>query len=565
MEPEEALQLIQAVRTGQFEDALVEVKAAARGVPKRLYETLSAFGNCTDGGLIILGLDEGRGFEPVGVANVQNTLRQLADQAARMDPPLRLGFTIVEVEGRQVVVVEVPECPFDQKPCFFSEAGMNTGSYIRVGNSNRRMTAYEIFSYISNRNQPTFDREAIGEVTLEDLDQERLRAYLDDVHRTRAALWRRLRMDDKSLEQQLCEVGVLTRSGQGVSPTLAGLLCFGIWPQKVFPSLVISFVRYTGTTKDERGPRGERFLDSARFEGSVPEIVAQAINHTVHNMRQSVLVDGIFHRNLAEYPVEAVREAVVNAVAHRDYSPMARGSAIRVEMYADRLQVHSPGGLYGPVNEGNLEDTQSTRNQLLMRFLEELKVVENRGSGIRAMIAAMREARLEPPRFRDTRNYFEVAFKNTSLMSPEAITWLNQFSGYRLNDNQRMALVYMRHNPRMTNSDYRRINSVSDTTHATRELRDLVESGLVTMQSTRRWATYTLSEQARQSQVSAAAGSEQNEILRYIRERGAITRSECASLLGAKPSHCTYVLRRMCDRGQIKRVGRKRWARYTLP
>lgn len=93
-----------------------------------------------------------------------------------------------------------------------------------------------------------------------------------------------------------------------------------------------------------------------------------------------------------------------------------------------------------------------------MRFMEDAHLAESRGNGIRAMIDAMRTANLEPPRFEDKRTSFWVTFRNHTLMSPEAVAWLNQFAGRPLNGCQRMALAYLRHNERITNSDYRRLN-----------------------------------------------------------------------------------------------------------
>ena len=141
---------------------------------------------------------------------------------------------------------------------------------------------------------------------------------------------------------------------------------------------------------------------------------------------------------------ESLREAIANAVAHRDYSPYVRGSYIQIRMFADSLEVQSPGGLFGNVTVDNLEDEHSTRNAKLMRMMEDMQVVENRGSGISAMLHTMREANLEPPRFDDRRASFKVTFHNHTLMTPEAISWLNQFSHLPLNDHQRLALIYLR-------------------------------------------------------------------------------------------------------------------------
>ncbi len=97
-------------------------------------------------------------------------------------------------------------------------------------------------------------------------------------------------------------------------------------------------------------------------------------------------------------------------------------------MYADRLEIISPGGLFGPVSLTNMETAQASRNQLLVRLLGEVGLVENHGSGIRAMVSAMREAHLEPPKFEDRRDFFKVIFSNQALLDPESLAWLNQFA-----------------------------------------------------------------------------------------------------------------------------------------
>src|SRR5260370_15872199 len=100
-------------------------------------------------------------------------------------------------------------------------------------------------------------------------------------------------------------------------------------------------------------------------------------------------------------------------------------------MFADRLEIQSPGGLFGKVTVENLEEEHSTRNARSMRMMEDVHVVENRGSGIPAMLEAMRQANLEPPRFEDKRSSFWVTFRNHTLMNPQAIAWLNQFADRR--------------------------------------------------------------------------------------------------------------------------------------
>ncbi|MCX6678700.1 MAG: hypothetical protein NTU95_12275 [Methanothrix sp.] len=127
-------------------------------------------------------------------------------------------------------------------------------------------------------------------------------------------------------------------------------------------------------------------------------------------MRKGSLIRGVTRQDIPEYPEVALREAIVNAVAHRDYSHFVRGSHIQVRMFADRLEVQNPGGLYGGVTVDELKEGQSTRNLLLLQLMEDLHLVENRGSGIDAMLDAMQKRGLPAPVFEDKRTTFLVKF-----------------------------------------------------------------------------------------------------------------------------------------------------------
>lgn len=559
MTQDELLELIRSVQRFQSELGDIEVKSAQRGTPQRLFESLSAFANRTGGGVILLGLDENRAFEVVGVGDAQRAIEEISHVAAeQLEPTLRPEFTLAEIDGKSVLAIEVFEIPVEQKPCFYKAAGLQSGAYIRVGNTNRQMNSYEVFSYLTARAQPTFDEEPVIEATIADLDRERLEEYIRQL--------RRARLDapylNRPLEEVLKQLRIIRDVDGVLRPTLAGLLMFGAYPQTFEPQLVITFLHYYGTDEAEKTPRGERFLDNRKFEGPIPAMVEAAVNYVMASIRKSSLIEGLLRRDIPEYPEEAVREAVVNAVAHRDYSPYVRGSYIQLRLFADRLEAQSPGGLYGTVTEETLEEEQSTRNRVLMRLMEDAHLVENRGSGIRAMIDAMRRLNLEPPRFQDRRASFLVTFRSHTLMGPEGIAWLNRFADRPLTDRQRLALVYLHHNEQLTNSDYQRLNHV-DSVMASRELRGLVQSGLVEQHSTRRWAYYTLSSAAK-TETGPMPLSDEERIIAYLREHRSINNAECRDLLGADARRVNYVLQKMLAASILQRQGEHRWARYTL-
>ena len=560
MTRDELLQLIAEVQQHQSELDDVEVKSAQRGTPQRLFEPLSAFANRTGGGVMLFGLDERQDFEVIGVGDAHRLQEDISHLAAsEMEPALRPEFTVEEVEGKTVVAVEVSEIAAEMRPCTYKPAGLQSGSYIRVGNTNRRMTDYEIFGYVTARVQPTFDEEPVRDATIEDLDQGKLEEYVAQLRRMRP----QAAYLNQPSEQVLTQLRILRKVDGVMRPTLAGLLMFGGYPQAGEPQLVITFLQYYGTTETEKTPRGERFLDNRKFEGTIPEMVESTTNYVMASIRKSSLIEGVFRRDIPEYPEEAVREAVVNALAHRDYSHFVRGSYIQIRLFADRLEIQSPGGLYGRVTEDTLEGEQSTRNRVLMRLMEDLHLVENRGSGIHTMLRAMRAANLEPPRFQDRRTSFWVTFRNHTLMSPEAIAWLNEFADRPLNDQQRLALVYLRYNERTTNSDYQRLNHVDSVT-ANRELRGLVQSGLIEQHSTRRWAYYTLNVPA-EAELPQPPQTDEEKVLAYVGRHGFIKRADCQRLLGITELQARYVLRKIRERGLLRLEGTRKGARYVLP
>ncbi len=464
------LRLIAELRRRHGELEGVEAKAAHTGTPADLFKPLSAFANRAGGGILLFGLDEDAGFKAVGVGNPRKLQEDLSGLAAQMEPPLRPSFSVEEIEGGTVVAVEVPEVAYDQKPCYHRPHHLQEGSFIRVGNSTRRMSDYEIYSFISSRTQPKFDAEPILEATLDDLDRGRLEEYLAQQRKARsnAPYW------SLPFEQILKQLRIVIETDGILRPTLAGLLMFGSYPQRFEQQMVVVFLQFYGTTTTEEAPSGERFLDNRKFEGTVKEIIDNATDYVMASMRKGSLIRGVTRQDIYEYPEVALREAIVNAVAHRDYSHFVRGSHIQVRMFADRLEVQNPGGLYGGVTVDELKEGQSTRNLLLVQLMEDVHLVENRGSGIDAMLDAMRKANLQPPRFEDKRTSFLVVLYNAQAMS----------------DEERI-LAYIREHGTIKRADCQQLLGV-DEIKAKYVLRKMKDAGLLRQEGTRRGAHYVL-------------------------------------------------------------------------
>lgn len=564
MTRDELLTLIDKVQHHQCEFDAVEVKAAAGGVP-RVRESLSAFANRNGGGILLFGLDERSNFAVVGVNNAQKIQEDIANQADHeMEPPLRPTCTIEEISGKTVVAVEIPEVSVDQKPCFYRPAGLQGGSYLRVGGTDRKMTNYEIFSYTSARTQQQDDQQPVLEATIDDLDRTRLDGYLAQLRQARPNAG----YLHEPFEQVLERLRIVHTADGVARPTLAGLLVFGTYPELFERQLIITFLQFYGETEGEKTPLGDRFLDNQQFEGPIPTMVDAALNHVLANIRKSSRIEGMLRQDIPEYPAAAIREAIVNAVAHRDYSHFVRGSYIQIRLFANRLEIQNPGGLYGGVTVETLTQNQAARNSLLVRLLEDLHIVENRGSGIRTMINAMLEAKLDEPQFQDRRTAFVVTFSNASLLDPETVSWLSQFATITLNQAQRYALAYLRHRGFMTNEEYQAMNRIGYA-DAHRDLRGLEVAGLVEVRGAGSNASYTLivsTELPMKPTTIIELPSQEPEerIIAFVREHGSINNEQTRTLLGIQESRATKLLRQIVRTGMLRRVGTGPTTRYVV-
>lgn len=390
-----------------------EVKEAVSRLPSSIPETMSAFANGT-GGLILLGLSEKAKFIPVDGFNAATIQNAMVSAGEKLTPIVRPDMEIVPFEGHNILAAYVYPKAIEDRPCYVTAQGMYRGSYIRTGDGDRRLSKYEIDRMLEANRQPCWDAEIIMEATAEDLDPRMLRELI----RRQKELHPRIfeTMPDGDIMKSL---RIVDEVDGVLHPTLAGLLALGIFPQKFFPSLTVSFSRYQDTANSACAPMSdERFVDSRTIVGSIPVMIAEALDCVRRNMHIGAVIDGAFRRELPDYPLIAVREAIANALQHRDYSVEGRASSTSLVMYADCLEVMNPGGLYGRVAIEDLgkPGIVATRNQFLSNILEttpfpgEGFVVENRGSGIRTINLSLEQADMYPAKMNSSLNSFRMVF-----------------------------------------------------------------------------------------------------------------------------------------------------------
>ncbi|NUR63912.1 MAG: transcriptional regulator [Catenulispora sp.] len=480
--------------------ATCEVKKAQGGLPVTTWETVSAFANA-QGGTLILGVDEKHAFAVVGIHDPGAVESQLGSVCSDMEPAVRADIQTLVVDGKAVVIAEIPPIPRDQRPCHKRSLGPYAGSKLRVADGDRRLSDYEVSVLLANRSEQRHDLQTVDGATLADLDVKALDGFLDRIRDTKGRVFANL-----STEETLVMLNVVVRQDGELIPTLAGLLAFGVYPQRFEPQLDITIVAYPTTEAGGVGGLGERFTENRSVGGPIPLMVSECIRVLKRNMRRRSIISGLFRQDEWEYPEEVLREVLVNALVHRDYSEFAKGMQVQVEIYPDRLVVRNPGGLYGPVEITALGDTtiSSSRNRVLLKILEDTPmgdghmVCENRGTGIARMRRVMVEAGMEQPRFTDAIATFQAEFPNHTILDQETIDWLGSIGAGAgaLTRTQMTALAMMRNGATMTNSGFRAATGVQDSRVAQRELKELVDDGLIVQDGVRGGAVYRLRREA---------------------------------------------------------------------
>ncbi len=316
--------------------------------------------------------------------------------------------------------------------------------------------------------------------TVDDLDTALVEVYREELTRRRPGS-PRVRLP---LESLLLEVGAAIEVGKQVQPTLTGMLFFGRDPQHFYPSLTVTFLHFSGTSRARMREDEALYLDNREFRGALPAIIDTTRATIYEKIGKQGWVEGFVRHDVPEYPEVAYREAIVNAVAHRDYD--LEGGFVQVRLFVDRVEIQSPGGLGGHLTVDNIAYEQYTRNPHIMALLEDFGYVERRGLGVDQMIQAMQDAGLEPPVFENRGSSFWVTLKGRPPDKP-----LPNLDNLGLNERQVRAFLQLRTQGRVTNRGYQEMFGVSERT-ALYDLQGLVDAGLALPVSSGRGRYYIL-------------------------------------------------------------------------
>ena len=432
-----------------------------------LAEVLVAFANA-DGGTVVLGLDaRGRPAAMVMAGEVEDILRMAL---GRTRPIVRTEWSTEQTEQGPITTIHVPRST--------ELHSLDDGRVlIRSGTENKPLSGDAIRQLAATKSSGDFEAETVPGATLSDLDPDIIAAYREHWEEKQRRTWL------GSEEDLLRAAGALTEDNE---VTVAGLLLFGKDPQFFLPQAELDFVRFQGT--DPRGPEGlPGYGRREKVRGPLPRLLERAWEVVQQEMRVEAVVRGLRREERLEYPPFAVREALVNAVAHRDYR--LTGRRIEVRMFDDRLEVTSPGGLPGYITLDNIVDEHFSRNPRIVNGLYHWGYIEELGLGIDRMIEDMLAAGHPKPEFKATPYSFTVILRNR-LERPVPVS--RRDWGVPLNPRQIRALQYLEREGRITNREYRELCPDVSPETLRLDLADLVQKGLLIKVGDKRGTYYIL-------------------------------------------------------------------------
>ena len=433
----------------------------------RLAATLVAMAN-TAGGVVLIGVSP-RGGRPQGVHDSDEVTDRVFQAALLADPPLVLPVPRVgTAEGKHILVVTVPP----GLPHVYNLEGRYLG---RSGKQEVPLPARQLRALLVERGVIQFESRVPPDASLDDLDGEQVAAYLQA-----------LGLDgDAQAQDILRQRGCLGAEEGAFRPTYAALLLFGKHPQQWLPSASVLAARFPGMAISDEFIKQE-------IRGTLPEQLRQAETFVRDHLRSVARLVGLTRQETPEYPLEAVRELLVNAIAHRDYGQ--QGDTIHLHLFADRLEVHSPGGLPGPVTLDNLLEARFSRNAVIAQVLSDLGFVERLGYGLNRVVTVMKQNHLPPPVFEELGGSFRVTLRGAnfdqraSALQPD----LSSYAQYDPNPRQQRALGYLFEQARITNSDYQELCPEVSAETLRRDLADLVKKGVLIKVGSKRATYYIL-------------------------------------------------------------------------
>lgn len=497
-----------------------------------LSESITAFSN-TDGGVVLIGVtDDGKikGKEPT--QGLQDTIHQtigtIHDPGKYLIHPLRAG-------GKSITVISVAK-----RSGGFAQTSSGR-VLVRRGTMEVALFGAELQEFINTRSLKMFEATDTG-IPLDDASPKLVDAVI------KAYDW----AESASAPTRLEELGLARKDGDGSRLTIAGALHLLKRPREKLGKAYIEVLRYRDDSSD--------YDRRVEFAGPLREQVERATEFVSDEIGEEVVVLGVHRHELPRIPQRVIREAVANAVAHRDYQQSGR--SVRIEIRPDAVEIVSPGGLPEPVTVENMRDQTAARNPAVIRVLRQFRLAEDSGAGIDVMEDLMREQLLDPPIFRDTGSEVRVTLPIRSAVAPDERAWVREVEQRGIIESaDRILLVHAARGEALTNSKARELLRV-DADQARLALQRLRDAGFLVQHGTRGGATYTLDQSLEPPAGLRLEAAELEDLVVSMAEDEPVTNARVRSRTGLDRSRTVELLGKLVDEGRLVRVGQRRGTRY---
>lgn len=431
-----------------------------------ILKAIVAFAN-TAGGIILVGIEDNG--EIIGLINPAKDQEKTANSLAnRVKPLLSPDFSIVNVQDKQVLVIQVDYVP---APYYLIDKGENEGVYVRLGNTNRIVNPETVLEMKRAAHQPFFDKAACDNSSEDDLDIALIHKTFEQHH---------IVIDTA----KLLSIGILTRKGKRVVVTNGGMILFGKQEarERYFPYAEVRCARFAGTSRAE-------FIDRLEIEGGILSAIEEVPKFIRRNTKMAGKFGAMKRRDIPEYPVDGIREALTNSLVHANYE--ISGTRIFVAIYDDKLEIQNPGIMPPGMNLDQFKAGVSRlRNPVIARVFRELELIEEWGSGYKRIKEACAKGGYPEPVWEELGTVLRVTF----FPHPETVSQLGSDLGTQLAPswhpvhlteknltNEEMQLLLFCTEPKQINEIMQKLNWSDRTKFRRKFLKPLLERNMIEM------------------------------------------------------------------------------------
>lgn len=432
----------------QQENKILEFKENTNNM-NRILQTIIAFAN-TAGGKLLIGIRD-KTKDVIGLKNIIDEELKISNAiSTSIRPLLCVDISILSWRKKELILINVPHGigPFSLK----SKKPENS-TYIRIGSTNRVADQNILAELRRLGTNECYDELPKKSCTVEDIDLDVIYKMFEENRK-------------KVSEKTLLSLKILIRHNSKVFPSYGGILLFGKHRTDFFPDAIVRCGRFSGKTKDT-------IIDHLDISGYLPQMVESILTFIRRNTSIRSKIKTMAREDIPEYPIIVLREIIINALVHADYS--FKGSSIQIAIFDDRIEISNPGAIpFGLTLEDALKGVSHLRNRVIGRVFKELSLIEQWGSGLKRVISQCHEAGIASPVFEELGHFFRVTIYNARHHKPTLLSW------------QTAILKNLESNERINAKEAQKLWKISDRSTRIR-LNKMLQAGLLIEISTSRF------------------------------------------------------------------------------